>query len=213
MNWYHYLAIAAFTVFTISLAFHLVRLIMAGNPKEYAPHNGKIRPAVFYSFTGAMSPVKKESAYLHLPTYTAGLIYHFGSFAAIFMWALSWFIDFQQFTFTLFISLFFITSCCCGIAILIKRTVKKELRGISNPDDYISNVLVTIFQLISAMYLTNLATAEIYYIMSAILLVYFPLGKLKHALYFFAARYHLGLFYGSRGVWPPKATNSLKQHN
>ena len=31
-------------------------------------------------------------------------------------------------------------------------------------------------------------------------------GKLKHVVYFFAARYHLGFFYGWRNVWPPHKT-------
>ena len=31
-----------------------------------------------------------------------------------------------------------------------------------------------------------------------------PLGKLRHAVYYFAARYHLGFFYGWRNVWPNK---------
>jgi hypothetical protein len=29
-----------------------------------------------------------------------------------------------------------------------------------------------------------------------------PLGKLRHVVYYFAARYHLGFFYGWRNVWP-----------
>jgi hypothetical protein len=34
-------------------------------------------------------------------------------------------------------------------------------------------------------------------------MLYIPAGKLRHTVYFFAARYHLGYFFGWRGVWPP----------
>ena len=39
---------------------------------------------------------------------------------------------------------------------------------------------------------------------AAALFFYLPLGKLKHLVYFFAARYQLGIFYGRRGVWPAR---------
>jgi nitrate reductase gamma subunit len=91
-----------------------------------------------------------------------------------------------------------------GLAILVKRISKHELRSLSNPDDYISNILVTAFQLVSTLALIIPAYAPVYFIVASMLLLYFPLGKLKHAVYFFAARYHLGFFYGWRNVWPPK---------
>lgn len=78
-----------------------------------------------------------------------------------------------------------------------------ELRSLSNPDDYLSNILVTLFQAgtILTLYLPEVRAS--YFILASILFLYIPLGKLKHVIYFFAARYHLGFFYGWRGVWPP----------
>jgi nitrate reductase gamma subunit len=98
----------------------------------------------------------------------------------------------------------FLSSGICGIGILVKRINKHELRSLSNPDDYISNILVTVFQLVSALTLIEPVYLPLYFIITSALLLYFPLGKLKHAVYFFAARYHLGVFYGWRNVWPPK---------
>lgn len=91
-----------------------------------------------------------------------------------------------------------------GLGILIKRMIKKELKALSNPDDFISNILVTAFQFITALVLYNGQYFPVYFIIVSALLLYLPLGKLKHTIYFFAARYHLGFFYGWRGVWPPK---------
>ena len=204
MSWYYYTAFASFGVCLINSLFHLIRLICLGKPMDYAPSAGKSTPAILYSFTGAMNPSKKESAFLHLPTYVAGILYHLGTFLSVFMFF------FILFHFPLngicatLLSGFLIITGGCGIGILIKRTVKKELRSLSSPDDYISNLLVTLFQLITALVVLIPAAVPGYCILASFLLLYFPVGKLKHAIYFFAARYHLGLFYGQRGVWPPK---------
>jgi hypothetical protein len=109
------------------------------------------------------------------------------------------------------ILLFLCVSAGSGIAILIKRIAKKELRALSNPDDFISNFLVTLFQIITLAVLiypiiqsSNLPILlPSYYLIYAILMLYIPVGKLRHTLYFFAARYHLGYFFGWRGIWPP----------
>jgi hypothetical protein len=80
--------------------------------------------------------------------------------------------------------------------------VKKGLRDLSAPDDYISNLLVTFFQFMTGFVIARHQLYPVYFLLSSLLLLYFPLGKLKHAIYFFAARYHLGFFYGWRGIWP-----------
>jgi len=148
--------------------------------------------------------MKKESAFLHLPTYISGILYHLGTFLSIFLF---FFILAQVVLpgiFAYLFSGFFLITGGCGIGILIKRFVKHELRSLSSPDDYISNLLVTLFQILTALGLLFPAILPAYFILASMLLLYFPVGKLKHAIYFFAARYHLGLFYGWRGVWPPK---------
>ena len=151
-----------------------------------------------------MSPGKKESAYLHLPTYTAGLLYHAGTFVSVglfFPLLLNAHIEgFLLWSVTGILAV----SGLSGIGILTKRMVLPKLRGLSNLDDYVSNVLVTLLQISTLVMLVLGAFAPFYFVSASLLLLYLPLGKLKHALYFFAARYHLGLFYGWRGVWPLK---------
>jgi len=204
MYWFHYLALASLAIcFAFSL-HHLLRLIRLGKPFDYAKAAGKTGSAILYSFTSAMSPVKKESAFLHMPTYAAGIIYHLGTFLAIFLF----FFILAQVAFPTLLAYplagFLLISGICGVGILIKRIVKSELRSLSSPDDYISNSLVTLFQLSTSLILLVQEALPGYFILASLLLFYFPVGKLKHAIYFFAARYHLGLFYGWRGVWPPK---------
>lgn len=204
MIWYYWLAIIGLGVCLLSCAYHFYRIISLGNPPEYARRSGHIGKAVRYSFTGAMSPKAKESAYLHLPTYMAGIMYHIGTFLAIalFLFAMAgiWPHGIWMYGTAGILLLSFL----CGMGIFFKRLGKHELRSLSNPDDYISNILVTSFQLFTVLAMFEAIFLPAYFTVSAILLLYFPMGKLKHAVYFFAARYHLGYFYGWRDVWPPK---------
>ena len=96
----------------------------------------------------------------------------------------------------------------CGTVLLIKRFVNKSLHSLANPDDYLSNFFTTLLHFATACYLAFAgcccSVPYIYYISATLLLVYMPFGKLRHVVYYFAARYHLGFFYGWRNVWPPK---------
>jgi hypothetical protein len=204
MNWYILLTYFSLAICLLSCLYHAIKLISLGKPVDYSQKKGNIGKATRYAFTGAMSPVKKESAYLHLPTYSAGLIYHMGTFLTIFLFILFLFNVEPHGWISIVIMGTLIISGLSGLGILIKRIAKKELRALSNPDDYISNFLVTAFQLISAVVLYHTSLLPVYYVTASLLLLYLPLGKLKHTIYFFAARYHLGFFYGWRGVWPLK---------
>ncbi len=204
MSWYILLTYFSLAVCLFNCLYHAIKLISLGKPMDYSQKKGNIGEATRYSFTGAMSPVKKESAYLHLPTYTAGLLYHMGTFLAIFLFILFLFKVEPHGWIRFVIMGTLVITGLSGLGILIKRIVKKELRMLSNPDDFISNSLVTAFQLISAMVLFDANLFPVYFVIASVLLLYLPIGKLKHTIYFFAARYHLGFFYGWRGVWPPK---------
>jgi hypothetical protein len=202
MTWYHSLASAALVVCLISLSYHFTRLLRLGPPKDFSVRRGNLKPAIIYSFLGAMNPRKKESAYLHLPTYAAGLFYHAGTFTSIVLYFLFFFNFHIEGSLRWGIISLLAVSGACGIGILAKRTAVRRLRHLSNLDDYVANILVTLFQFLTLALLVKEVFAPFYFLCVSLLLLYLPFGKLKHALYFFAARYHLGLFYGWRGVWP-----------
>jgi len=205
MTWYQWLAFGAL-MFCSSICFlYMFRLIKLGKPVDFARPAGNTRNAILYSFTGAMSPKKKESAYLHLPTYTAGMLYHMGTFLsiALFFFILTGYHPTKPLT--LLLSGLLVVSGGCGLAIFIKRIIKRELQSLSNPDDYISNLLVTGFHLFSVSVLLFSDSEILYFLWASILFFYLPFGKLKHTLYFFAARYQLGYFFGWRGSWPGKS--------
>lgn len=190
------------------LCYHLVRIIRLGKPKDLSEPSGSVTQGVIYSNTVAMMPQNKESAYLHIPTYAAGMIFHIGTFLAILLYFLSFTPLLSMWpVFWHIIACGFAISACCGISLLIKRCVNKNLKVMSNPDDYLSNLFTTLFHIVTILLLCfhdSQWANMLYYTEVTLLLLYLPIGKLKHLLYYFSARYHLGFFYGWRNVWPIK---------
>jgi nitrate reductase gamma subunit len=233
MIYFIHASYAAFLFCVTMLLIHFFKLIKRGAPKDLSEKSGSVAAGVFYANTGAMSPVQKESAYKHLPTYTAGILFHIGSFLAFSCFIFLFFDEiityfasnfFFQHTFiSLFIALSLWASSFFGIGLIIKRIVSKKLRPISNIDDYFSTIIVTMFQIHSALLFTlyayddwfhkyfshdaHNAVIATYFLVATWLFLYLPFGKLKHIVYYFAARYHLGFFYGRRGTWPPPKKN------
>ncbi|MFA7361768.1 MAG: hypothetical protein WC139_12105 [Candidatus Kapaibacterium sp.] len=207
---YKAISLSAFLICFIVLSFHFLRLIRLGSPKDYSNKRGNLKAAIGYSFIGAMNPLKKESAFLHLPTYTAGLLYHTGTFVCFALYFLLLFdISFSN-TIQWILVCLLTASSLSGLGIFVKRIALRKLRNLSNPDDYVSNLIVTDFQILTLIVLVEKSFSPYYFICISLLFLYLPLGKLKHSLYFFAARYHLGFFYGWRGVWPLKSRGNIE---
>jgi hypothetical protein len=204
MTIYHWILLAAFSVFLLYFIFSLILTFVKKGPADPSEKNGNVNKAIIYSFTGAMSPSKKESAFLHLPTYAAGMVFHLGTFFSFF-WLMLLFFNFNTGAwFHLVSSSILAATGICGISILIKRIIKTTLRQMSNPDDYFSNLLVTGFQLLMAIEIFWDKALPTLFIYAAFLFLYIPFGKLKHTVYFFSSRIYLGKFFGKRGVWPVK---------
>lgn len=210
MSVIQYLAIAAAIVCLCSLLTFFLKVIRLGAPKDLSEKSGDTAKGIAYSNTVAMLPQNKESAYLHIPGYAAGMLFHIGTFISLLIFVLSFFPFFNQWIAStdkihFVIAAILIVTCFCGYILLLRRACSKDLKPLSNPDDYISNMLTSTFQLMTMLYLflpslTCIQTT--YYIVSILLLLYFPLGKLRHVVFYFSARYHLGFFYGWRNVWP-----------
>ena len=204
MDWVHWILFAAVAICCMSFAYHFIRLVKLGKPRDLSAKSGNTGAAIVYSFTSAMSPANKESAFLHLPTYAAGIVYHIATFVSFAVFLLILFSIEIHHTLLIVFVLTAFAGTVSGMAVLVKRMADKKLRKLSNPDDYISNLLVTLFQLMTGLVLLFGSLHTTYVLIAALLFLYMPVGKLKHIIYFFAARYHLGFFYGWRNVWPPK---------
>ena len=207
-----YLAIAATVYCFVSLFVHFVKIVRLGAPKDKSEPSGSVKEGVIYSNTRAMMPTEKESAYLHLPSYAVGILFHIGIFCCLLFFVLSFFPFFNNWisngsVWHYVLAIPAAIGAVCGIVLFLRRLVSKDLKVLSMPDDFISTCLVAFFQLMTTLYLlfpAACAVNTIYYISSILLLLYMPLGKLRHVVYFFAARFHIGFFYGWRNVWPNK---------
>lgn len=212
MSIIQYLAIAATLICLCSLLAFFLRIVKLGKPTDLSKQSGDTKKGIVYSNTVAMLPQNKESAYLHIPSYASGMLFHIGTFCSLLIFVLSFFPFFNRWICSadrihLIIPICLIISCICGYLLFFKRLFSKDLKGLSNPDDYLSNAFISTFQLMTILYLflpTHSVIVTLYYIMCIVLFLYFPLGKLRHVIYYFAARYHLGFFYGWRNVWPLK---------
>ena len=203
MTPYHWFLLCGFAVFIFSVLVHLILIARKPSLDDLTAAKGSISQGIAYSATLAMSPFKKETAYLHFPTYTAGVVFHLGAFLSL-GWLIVHFINLELISIVRLISAgLILVSGICGILILIKRIFNGKLRRLSTPDDYFSNIIVTGFLILSTLSLVNQEIIPILFVYGTILFLYMPLGKLRHAVYFFVARFYLGLFYGKRGTWPP----------
>ena len=179
-----------------------------GQRSELAPSTGSRWRGTQYALFAGMMPWAKESARQHLLTYFTGIIYHLGiagGFVVLVGTSLSW-----QFSETLKITLMVLTllGAVAGIGLLVKRAATLSLRSISTPDDVISNGLVTVFLIAAA---TSLWVPQItigFLVISILLLVYIPLGKIRHCFLFFCSRITFGRFFGRRGVLPQQTLDA-----
>ena len=211
MDWYRIIALGAFCYCAIVMCGHLIRLVRLGRPKDLSRKSGSVAKGVLYANTAAMMPNQKESAYLHLPTYTAGIIYHLGTFLSLLLFILLLIPPVEAWIFSIewlcaLLAACLCVSVVCGFVLFFKRVFKKGMRVLSHADDFLSNLSTTLFQLFTLIALCYLGgsrcVSTAYYLVCGWLFIYLPVGKLRHLLYYFAARYHLGFFYGWRNVWP-----------
>ncbi len=89
-----------------------------------------------------------------------------------------------------------------GLGLLIKRMVTPSLSAISVPDDFIANLLVNLILASGIAFLINVSWLPLFYLISILLLVYIPIGKIRHCALFFVTRLIFGRYFGRRGVYP-----------
>lgn len=209
----HWILLSSFGVFVGASAFFVAQVISSTGLKDPAEIRGNSSKAILYSLTGAMSPLKKESARRHIPTYVMGLVFHAGVFLA-FAWLALRFFDVRVPAAAARASAaILILTGSVGLGLFVKRVVRAKLRYFSTFDDYLSNALVVGFEIITAFSLINAAVIPASFVYASVLLLYMPVGKLRHAVYFPLARIYLGFFYGRRGVWGAGRRDSWETQN
>ena len=188
----------------ISLSILVTKTFSFGRKPLYAKsRQGGIR-GIIYAFGRGMMPWEKESAAKHLPTYIAGIVYHIGIFASLFyLFALVFSLESSK-TLVFLLRLCFILALLSGFALLGKRILFPIMKKISCPDDFFANVIVDLSLVLAFVCTYTSSSAPLFFLLATIMFLYVPVGKIRHCFFFFYSRILFGLFYGRRGVLPPK---------
>ncbi len=200
--------ILAILISFVSLCYLIIKTYRYRKNILHSKPQGKCLRGVIYALGLGMAPWEKESAARHLPTYLLGMTYHIGIFAAIFyLICLLISIPLKP-SIILVLRIFMFAGILSGVGLFIKRSVKNQLRKISCPDDYVANILVDLFIVLSLADSFEPSFKPYLFVSAILIFLYIPLGKIRHCFFFFYSRILFGIFYGRRGVLPPKEKHS-----
>jgi hypothetical protein len=188
----------------LALTVLVIRARAWGRVEHFARAVRPPMAGVAYVFGLGMSPTAKESAREHLSTYFGGVGYHLGVFAGLaYLLTLLAGMDIGGFLLRA-LQVLSLLGAVCGLSLLVKRLLSPNLRRLSCPDDYLANLLTTGFAALAFAALVSSPLQPVFLAESALLLLYLPLGKIKHCFFFFTTRYYLGAHFGRRGTFPPR---------
>ena len=167
---------------------------------RFAPPRGSEAAGVRYAITAAFLPGAKESASGHLPTYLAGLLYHAGIFTMLARLLLTLTPGLVPRPLDAAAAFLFAAALACGLGLALKRRLSPALRALSVPDDLLANLLVDVALACGLAAALAPAAVPAFQLAGAALLLYAPLGKLRHLLFLVTSRGQWGRTYGRRGV-------------
>lgn len=185
-----------------ALLFQHLRPRIARVRPSLAPPKGSARAGVLYAFTLAFAPAAKETASRHLPNYLAGIGYHLAILTMLARLLASLLGARIPAALNAFSAAIFAVGIGCGLGLLAKRVWVPRLAAISVPDDLLANLLVTAGLAAGLAASLAPATLSLFQVAGAVLLLYAPLGKLRHMGFLLSSRRHLGAHFGRRGVRP-----------
>jgi hypothetical protein len=201
-----YGVIFAFCVSVLALCHLVFKTFFFNKKPVYAKSQNTPIKGIVYALGRGMMPWEKESAGRHLLTYLGGILYHIGIFAALFylfVLVISFHLDSIS---VCILRIIMFAGLFCGWGLFLKRSIKTQLRRISCPDDFASNLIVDVFLVLSLIDTCTIRLRSLLYAVAMVMFLYIPVGKIRHCFFFFYSRILFGLFYGRRGVLPQKKT-------
>lgn len=170
--------------------------------RDFSVRAGSKLQGLIYNFTAGMMPAHKETVRKHPVKFLIGVVMHMGAFVGFAKTGmlLSAFSIEPLYPYVIlpFLGIAFL----CGVYLLVRRATTPYLRIMSVFDDYFSILATLCFIAFTMLHEANLIGGSFFLYSSAGLFLYLPLGKLKHALFFFVARANYGARLGYRGVYP-----------
>jgi hypothetical protein len=202
MTPYELFLLSAFILLFVSLAAIIVRSRKIPVARNHSVPRGSGAAGILYAFTLAFAPWTKESARRHLPTYMASVVFHIAVFALIGLLAASLVTTSWDPQLRAALAVLFALGLACGLGLLVKRTAVAVMRKISTAEDYLTNLLVDIALAAGISAAVEPVFIPLFQVVGALLLLFAPLGKLRHMVFLITSRWHWGKFYGRRGIRP-----------
>jgi hypothetical protein len=165
---------------------------------------------LIYAFTLGMAPWAKESTRIHTIAYLRGIVFHIGIFVGLGALLISFWWSALP-TWLLWLSALFTgLGALFGFMGNVMRRMEHNLRALSSKDDHASVFIVSLWLAITTIALIVPAWLSVMYIVAAVMLVYMPISKIRHCIYFFFSRRFFGLFIGRRAVIHPQPVEVMK---
>jgi len=202
-----YGVIFAFCVSVFALSHLILKTFFFNKKPIYAKSQNRPIKGIVYALGRGMMPWEKESASRHLWTYLGGIFYHIGIFAAlfyVFVLVISFHLDSIAVS---ILRVIIFAGLFCGFGLFFKRSIKIQLRRISCPDDFASNLIVDVFLVLSLTDTYTIKLRSLLFAVAIVMFLYIPVGKIRHCFFFFYSRILFGFFYGRRGVLPQNKSN------
>ncbi|MBD3219883.1 hypothetical protein GF314_01455 [bacterium] len=199
ISWYVALASVIWAIVLLT-----IQLLMAwggGRPDHSAP-TGRRSRGILYNFTAAMLPSHKESARHHPAEFLIGSVLHVGVLLGVLGFGITLVSPQQAPILPVVTGVILGISLLAGAVLLVRRLVSPNLKAMSSPDDFIAIVVTGGFLALSILFAFERVAVATYFAWSSVLFFYLPLGKLRHCIFFFAARSDLGGRLGYRGTFP-----------
>jgi hypothetical protein len=194
------LAIIALGVCALGIAFRIRDIMNRPYRRDLSRARGNTRRGVLYAFTLGMAPWEKESTRQHWVAYFRGIFFHLGIFVAFGVLFASPWLDVIPLPIAWLAMLVTAVGAVFGFAGLVMRLTEENTRVFSLPDDYFSVFLSSLFVTLAFLSLLVPSALPVFYIVTAVMLVYIPFSKIRHCVYFFYSKFFFGLGFGRRGV-------------
>ncbi|HUU98779.1 MAG TPA: hypothetical protein VM487_23855 [Phycisphaerae bacterium] len=189
-------------------AIALVAQVVAargGGRKDYSKRSGNPHKGMVYNFTVAMMPAHKETVKRHPGKFAVGVLMHVGVLLVMVAVVLLLVRPTAGCRVIAFVRPMVALSLLAGVYLFIRRIFSEDLRAMSAPDDYVAILATCGLLELAFLHPVGAQTQTAFLIYAGLLFVYLPLGKLRHAMFFFVARGDHGRRLGYRGVYPPAA--------
>ena len=199
---FQFLAVTAAIFCLAAFAVRLRNFSRLARPGDRSTPRGSVNAGVNYALTLGMMPWAKESTRRHGLAYMRGVGFHLTVFVSLGVFLISPWLGHVPAIIRFGLAALIGIGAVLAFLGFLSRFIEKSLKALSTPDDYFAILLVSLFLAACALALVNLAILPLFYLVSVLLLVYIPLGKIRHCIYFVFSRLFFGRFFGRRGVYP-----------